>query len=557
MSLGEVPLCTHTPAAPITAICSPVGSVVGSVGQAGKLTWPSVARALQDSRAGGDPVTSKRFAFLCQPLMHDAVMLVLANGSSESVSQCAMAIGSITITAGRKALGVQFSPPYLHTGLGLLVPLSSQETGTWSFLRVFHWDLWLTFVVTMSVVPPILWMVERANNENPVFHIYESSLMVEWRMVTYMLAQSVFNIATYDVDTVPAQMIVIAFSTVVLVVVSTYTANLAAFLSVVQRVSAITGLSSLSMKLIGTPLIYVSRLRTAYYSSQILTTAIPTPTSDTFPDILRSISNGSIAAYADDFIPLALQYSDAGASCTFAMLDLTILPFDLGFAFSSSFPRDMIGNFSIGLLQAQELDQFSQLYTTYFSGLTTGGCSSTGVGSSVLFKQMEGLYIILASTTGFALLWALFTIIARIKQHMREHIERQHLEDKLRPWNQEGALGEGDREGERASDEACHRNPHTLPYKPASTAHSPSEPAAGEFLSSAVHVHTSLPLRLQQQRCVLGLQGQHSLQPPRVLLKANRRAHSSNVLLTSSREWEPPIGSGGTAGTVYVELSEK
>lgn len=87
MSLGEVPLCTHTPAAPITAICSPVGSVVGSVGQAGKLTWPSVARALQDSRAGGDPVTSKRFAFLCQPLMHDAVMLVLANGSSESVSQ--------------------------------------------------------------------------------------------------------------------------------------------------------------------------------------------------------------------------------------------------------------------------------------------------------------------------------------------------------------------------------------------------------------------------------------------------------------------------------------
>lgn len=33
--------------------------------------------------------------------------------------------------------------------------------------------------------------------------------------------------------------------------------------------------------------------------------------------------------------------------------------------------------------------------------------------------QMEGLYIILASTTGFALLWALFTIVARIKQHMR------------------------------------------------------------------------------------------------------------------------------------------
>lgn len=57
------------------------------------------------------------------------------------LTHSAMALGSITITAGRKAMGVQFSPPYLHTGLGLLVPLSSMETGTWSFLRVFNWDL--------------------------------------------------------------------------------------------------------------------------------------------------------------------------------------------------------------------------------------------------------------------------------------------------------------------------------------------------------------------------------------------------------------------------------
>lgn len=52
------------------------------------------------------------------------------------------------------------------------------------------------------------------------------------------------------------------------------------------------------------------------------------------------------------------------------MLDLTILPFDLGFAFSSSFPHDMIGNFSIGLLQVRGCRSWVRVHKGWGTGST-------------------------------------------------------------------------------------------------------------------------------------------------------------------------------------------
>lgn len=59
------------------------------------------------------------------------------------------------------------------------------------------------------------------------------------------------------------------------------------------------------------------RLRTAYYNYRILTTTVPGPTLENFTEILKAISNGSISAYSDDYIPTALLFSQTGASCSY------------------------------------------------------------------------------------------------------------------------------------------------------------------------------------------------------------------------------------------------
>lgn len=136
--------------------------------------------------------------------------------------------------------------------------------------------------------------------------------------------------------------------------------------------------------------------------------------------------------------------------------------------------------------------------------------------------------------------------------HDREHIERQRLQDKLESWSESQ---DGPEEGGGA-EEPSWSNPILL--KPTAATEAPTLQAPetmDDLLSSEVH---ALPSTLAPQSQPCALAAQHSLQTPARphLVKANRRAHSSHVLLMA-HEWEQPRAADCKEGVVFMQLSER
>lgn len=74
------------------------------------------------------------------------------------------AAGDITIRANRSKY-VDFTQPFLESGVAMVVPVKDRKKGAWTFLKPLTWDLWVTsgcFFVFMGFV---IWILEHRTNE--------------------------------------------------------------------------------------------------------------------------------------------------------------------------------------------------------------------------------------------------------------------------------------------------------------------------------------------------------------------------------------------------------
>lgn len=75
--------------------------------------------------------------------------------------QAAMGIGIFTINSARLASGVQFSTPFLSTGLGVLVRKEDAPPETWYFLVPFTAEVWCTILGAVVLACVSAWMLDR------------------------------------------------------------------------------------------------------------------------------------------------------------------------------------------------------------------------------------------------------------------------------------------------------------------------------------------------------------------------------------------------------------
>lgn len=137
-----------------------------------------------------------------------------------------MGTACISVTSERMPI-VDFSRVYYYSGLEVMIlrPTSTSKDPL-SMLDPFTWDVWVSVFATIILVGIAIWVFERNRNAHMKTDAKHGLPLGQWHSWTTFLQNPFINYRSW-----PARLTVLAFMMVSLVIVATYTANLAAFLT--------------------------------------------------------------------------------------------------------------------------------------------------------------------------------------------------------------------------------------------------------------------------------------------------------------------------------------
>ncbi|KAL4856215.1 Glutamate receptor 3.6 [Chlorella vulgaris] len=280
-------------------------------------------------------------------------------------SVCTAAAAGITITTEREAQGVQFSYPYMKSALGVLVQSNPQSSTGWGFLKPFTWQLWLALLITLICFPPMVFSLEFLSLRKA---IHKEDWLPGIRESSWRTAQTLMLFDSINVTSLGARIAVLTFCFLALLTTSTYTANLAAFVT----------LSS----------IHIARLEK--YGIQ----GIPYP-FNSGSDYLHwrdLVMSGQLTAVVRDLPPLQWLAGNA-PRCEVSVLNQEIEPFDYGVAFHQNVSSSVVSQWSSKILEMQEDGTLPDLKAKWIFN-PTDGCGVSGGPESVGWSDLWGLWLI-------------------------------------------------------------------------------------------------------------------------------------------------------------------
>ena len=88
-------------------------------------------------------------------------------------------VGDITITTNRSKM-VDFTQPYIESGLVVVAPVNKVNSSAWAFLQPFTpmmWGVTGLFVIAVGVV---VWILERRTNDEFGGHPRKQFVTIVW-----------------------------------------------------------------------------------------------------------------------------------------------------------------------------------------------------------------------------------------------------------------------------------------------------------------------------------------------------------------------------------------
>ncbi|XP_062217969.1 glutamate receptor 3.1-like isoform X2 [Phragmites australis] len=149
------------------------------------------------------------------------------------------AIGDIAITMNRTQT-VDFTQPFIETGLVILAPVKKHITNSWAFLQPFTLEMWCVTGLFFLIVGVVVWVLEHRVNDDFRGPPREQIMTIFWfSFSTLFFAHRENTMSTLG------RGVLIIWLFVVLIIVSSYTASLTSILTVQQLDTSIRGLDDL------------------------------------------------------------------------------------------------------------------------------------------------------------------------------------------------------------------------------------------------------------------------------------------------------------------------
>lgn len=342
--------------------------------------------------------TAYQFKCIPDPSWGNTMAMLVSNGT---YNECAIAIGMITVTKARMDMGVRYSFSYYHTGLSIMTYVLSTGPGLWSFLEPFQGDLWAAIVLTVTVLPLLVWYLEQNNSNTRRRWRCNPELLENLHSTWYDTLLSVFGLKPVPASSTPTRLVALYFTFLILVVICEYISAKFASTVVQNQSTSIRSVDDLRGKAVSTHSIYQDRIRSTYglHTGDIEWTGAPA-----FLEARTQMMEGRLQAYVMSEVALKLNIAQYNYDCGLRLVGPVFLPFDYAFTFNIATEPNMIDAVNRGMVWAEEHQQLGMLQNEYL--VIDDSCSTQGLSpfKAISFYAVAGLWIVLACAVSLALL---------------------------------------------------------------------------------------------------------------------------------------------------------
>ncbi|CDP11785.1 unnamed protein product [Coffea canephora] len=247
-------------------------------------------------------------------------------------------VGDITITTNRTRI-VDFTQPYMESGLVVVAPVREVKSSPWSFLKPFTWQMWCVTAAFFLFVGAVVWILE--HRMNPEFRGPPRQQLVT---IFWFSFSTMFFAHRENTVSTLGRLVLILWLFVVLIINSSYTASLTSILTVQQLTSRVQGIDKSRLRTMKTQDDYVAALQ-------------------------KGPNNGGVAAIVDElpYIELFL----VNTKCTFRTVGQEFTKSGWGFAFQRDSPLAV--DLSTAILQLSESGDLQRIHDKW---LSSDACSS-------------------------------------------------------------------------------------------------------------------------------------------------------------------------------------
>ncbi|KAK2988035.1 hypothetical protein RJ640_011298 [Escallonia rubra] len=356
------------------------------------------------------------------------------------------AVGDVTIVTNRTRI-VDFTQPYMESGLVVVVPVKKMKSSAWAFLKPFSWQMWCVTGSFFVLVGAVVWILEHRINEEfrgPPRQQLNTILCLNICVKTIMAVKKDANClasrqcffhtrcvsstgihAGENVVSTLGRFVMILWLFVVLIINSSYTASLTSILTVQQLSSRIEGIDSLisSNEPIG---VQDGSFAYNYLVDEVNVAASRLRILKNQEDYIKALhqgpKNGGVAAIVDElpYIELLL----ASTKCEFRTVGQEFTKSGWGFAFQRDSPLAV--DLSTSILQLSENGDLQKIHDKW---LSHSGCSQSNVADidRLSLNSFWGLFLICGISCFFALMLFFFRVFKQYRRYSPD-IEEQVIE---------------------------------------------------------------------------------------------------------------------------------
>ncbi|KAI5565566.1 hypothetical protein BDE02_14G130400 [Populus trichocarpa] len=274
------------------------------------------------------------------------------------------AVGDVTIVTNRTKI-VDFTQPFMESGLVVVAPVKEQKSSPWAFLKPFTIQMWLVTGAFFLFVGAVVWILEHRMNREFRGPPSQQIMTIFWFSFSTMF----FSHRENTVSTL-GRFVLIIWLFVVLIINSSYTASLTSILTVQQLTSRIEGIDSLvsSNEPIG---IQDGSFARNYLMDELNIAGsrlVILKSQQEYSTALQlGPKNGGVAAIVDELPYIELFLSST--NCKFRTVGQEFTKSGWGFAFQRDSPLAV--DLSTAILQLSENGDLQKIHNKW---LTHGDC---------------------------------------------------------------------------------------------------------------------------------------------------------------------------------------
>ncbi|KAI3448384.1 hypothetical protein Pfo_005049 [Paulownia fortunei] len=319
-------------------------------------------------------------------------------------------VGDIAIVTNRTKI-VDFTQPYIESGLVVVAPVRKWNSSPWAFMRPFTLLMWVVTGALFLIVGMVVWILEHRINDEFRGPPKKQFITILWfGFSTMFFAHRENTVSTLG------RMVLIIWLFVVLIITSSYTASLTSILTVQQLAPSIRGIDSLitSNDHIG---FQVGSFAENYLSDELniaKSRLVPLGSPEEYADALK---RGRVAAVVDErpYVDLFLS-----KYCMFQVVGREFTKSGWGFAF----PRDspLATDLSTAILTLSENGELQKIHNKW---LNTRACGQPSAEDSdqLQLKSFWGLFLICGIACFLALLIYFCSMVHKFKRYFPEQSE--------------------------------------------------------------------------------------------------------------------------------------